>query len=166
MVAMAVLILSIPAWCRAEYINPTDFDEPLAASDLVDGGAIALALERLRSQALELVGIRYRYGGTTPKSGFDCSGFVQYVIRHAAGLNLGRTAASMATEGQQVKRDALRVGDLVFFNTLGAVYSHVGIYLGRGQFVHAPSTGGRVRIENLENPYWYVRYTGARRLFK
>ncbi|WP_414706819.1 C40 family peptidase [Ralstonia sp. UBA689] len=122
-------------------------------------------LERLRQSALNLVGIRYRYGGNAPQTGFDCSGLVQYVLRYTAGMHVGRTAASLAGEGRPVGREQLQLGDLVFFNTRGAGYSHVGIYLGRGQFVHAPSAGGRVRVENLAGSYWQSHYVGARRLF-
>ncbi|MBB5409275.1 cell wall-associated NlpC family hydrolase [Paraburkholderia sp. HC6.4b] len=122
------------------------------------------ALERVQEKAMSLVGVRYRYGGSSPLSGFDCSGFVQYVMRHAAGLQLGRTAASQATAGQQVGRSNLKLGDLVFFHTYGRGISHVGLYLGHGKFVHAPSSGGHVRVERLDDPYWHVHYVKAERL--
>ena len=122
------------------------------------------ALERVQEKAMSLVGVRYRFGGTTPASGFDCSGFVQYVMRRALGLQLGRTAASQAAEGQHVERSDLKLGDLVFFHTYGRGISHVGLYVGHGEFVHAPSSGGHVRVEKLDDPYWQVHYVKAERL--
>lgn len=119
---------------------------------------------RVENKAMSLIGVRYRSGGNSPVSGFDCSGFVQYVLREAAGLRLPHSAASQATAGQQVDRDDLRKGDLVFFQTFGHGISHVGLYLGHGEFIHAPSSGKRVRVENFNTPYWQRRYLRAARL--
>lgn len=156
-------MVAIPATVHAETPDqPSPGDAPTSAVQNVS--ETRSALDRLQSEALSLVGIRYRYGGSTPQSGFDCSGFVRYVLRKADSLYVGRTAASMAAEGQPVQQDDLRMGDLVFFDTRGARYSHVGIYLGRGRFIHAPSRGGRVREEYLAQTYWQEHYVGARRL--
>jgi cell wall-associated NlpC family hydrolase len=115
-------------------------------------------------QAMDLLGIRYRRGGSSPESGFDCSGFVSHVFREGLGLVLPRSSKEMSKSGEEISRDELRPGDLVFFNTMRHAFSHVGIYLGDSQFVHAPRTGGRVRIEDLRDGYWMKRFNGARRI--
>ncbi|KAI5914344.1 C40 family peptidase [Thauera sp. 2A1] len=122
------------------------------------------AAGELVDQAMSYLGIRYRFGGTSPETGLDCSGLVLNVFRNAIGLDLPRTAAEMSRVGENISRQELKPGDLVFFNTMRRAFSHVGIYLGDGQFVHAPSSGGKVRIENLGNSYWAARFNGARRL--
>lgn len=126
--------------------------------------AIAASQHPLTRQALQHIGVKYRYGGTSPDVGFDCSGLIYYSAQESWGLKLPRRARDMAQVGQQLKISELVVGDLVFFNTLGHRYSHVGIYLGDGFFVHAPTSRGRVRIENMSVRYWKTRYTGARRI--
>jgi cell wall-associated NlpC family hydrolase len=113
---------------------------------------------------LDLLGIRYRRGGSSPESGFDCSGFVNHVFREGLGLMLPRSSKEMSKSGEFVAKDELRPGDLVFFNTMRSAFSHVGIYLGDNQFVHAPRAGGRVRIEDLRESYWIKRFNGARRI--
>jgi cell wall-associated NlpC family hydrolase len=115
-------------------------------------------------QAMDLLGIRYRRGGSSPEAGFDCSGFVSHVFREGLGLMLPRSSKEMSKAGEVISRDELRPGDLVFFNTMRRAFSHVGIYLGDNQFVHAPRTGGRVRIEDLRDGYWLKRFNGARRI--
>ena len=116
------------------------------------------------SQALDLVGIRYRRGGTLPETGFDCSGFVGYVFREGIGLVLPRTSREISKSGEVVKKSELQPGDLVFFNTMRRTFSHVGIYLGDNLFVHAPASGGEVRVENMNAAYWGKRFNGARRI--
>lgn len=115
--------------------------------------------------ALGLMGSPYRYGGTDPISGFDCSGLVNYVFLQATGARLPRTSSHQAGAARRVSRRDLRAGDLVFFNTLGRPNSHVGIYIGDGRFINAPSSGGRVRIDTLDNPYFAKRFDAARTLF-
>lgn len=115
--------------------------------------------------ALGLMGAPYRYGGTDPVQGFDCSGLVSYVFRQAAGASLPRTSSSQAATSRRISRSKLREGDLVFFNTLGRANSHVGIYIGDGRFINAPSSGGRVRIDSMDNPYFAKRFDSARTLF-
>ena len=115
-------------------------------------------------QALDLLGIRYRRGGSSPDAGFECSGFVSHVFREGLGLILPRSSKEMSKSGEVIARDELKPGDLVFFNTMRSAFSHVGIYLGDNQFVHAPRSGGRVRIEDLRDGYWIKRFNGARRL--
>lgn len=116
------------------------------------------------TRALDLVGIRYRRGGTLPETGFDCSGFVGYVFREGIGLVLPRTSREISKSGEVVKKSELRPGDLVFFNTMRRTFSHVGIYLGDNLFVHAPASGGEVRVENMNAAYWGKRFNGARRI--
>ena len=115
-------------------------------------------------QAMDLLGIRYRRGGTSPEAGFDCSGFVSHVFREGLGLILPRSSKEMSRSGEVIGQEELRPGDLVFFNTMRKAFSHVGIYLGDNQFVHAPRSGGRVRIEDLRDGYWTKRFNGARRI--
>lgn len=115
-------------------------------------------------KALSLTGIRYSYGGKSPETGFDCSGFVRYVFAQAANLSLPHGARAISQLGQAVPREELQPGDLVFFNTLRSAFSHVGIYLGEGRFIHAPSSGGGIHIVNMHDRYWATRYDGARRL--
>lgn len=114
--------------------------------------------------ALDYLGIKYKFGGNAPSSGFDCSGLVNYVAEKSLGLKLPRRSAEIARLGQSVKQNELQKGDLVFFNTSGKRNSHVGIYLGDNQFVHAPSSGSVVRVEDMTINYWKQRYNGARRL--
>lgn len=114
--------------------------------------------------ALSLTGIQYKYGGSSPSTGFDCSGFVRYVFHNAANLTLPPTARAIAQIGKSVKKDELQPGDLVFFNTLKKAFSHVGIYIGDNKFIHAPSTGKTVRVENMQDGYWASRFEGAQRL--
>jgi len=125
------------------------------------GGDINHPLAR---QALTQLGIRYRWGGKSPETGFDCSGLVLYSAQQSLGLKLPPRSYDIALFGSEVPRNDLQVGDLVFFNTLGRRNSHVGVYLGDDQFVHSPAAGGVVRIENMNLAYWTKRYNGARRL--
>jgi len=122
------------------------------------------SVEQTLNGALDLIGIRYRRGGSTPERGFDCSGFVSHVFREGLGLYLPRSAREMSKTGEPVAKDELQPGDLVFFNTMRRTFSHVGIYLGDNLFVHAPRTGGRIRIEDLGAHYWTKHFTGARRV--
>ena len=118
----------------------------------------------LMDKGFSFMGIKYRMGGTSPDSGFDCSGLVQRVFGDALGLNLPRTAAEMAKLGNKVGKEELKPGDLVFFKTMRRTFSHVGIYVGDNRFMHAPSKGGVVRVEAIDTSYWNKRFNGARRL--
>ncbi len=135
----------------------------LASRDFINSSE-ATGASAMASTALDMLGIKYRFGGGTPSSGFDCSGLVTYAARKSLGLKLPRRSADMAGEGESVTRDELQEGDLVFFNTRGHRFSHVGIYLGDQKFVHAPRTGSVVRVESMDVAYWSQRYNGARRL--
>jgi cell wall-associated NlpC family hydrolase len=112
--------------------------------------------------ALGLIDTGYRFGGKNPDAGLDCSGMVSYVFAKAAGLRLSGSAADIAKEGRPVDPAELKPGDLVFFNTLHRPYSHVGIYIGNGRFVHAPSSNGRVRTDHLDSGWFASRFEAAR----
>lgn len=127
-------------------------DDPLSAS----GSSVVL-------RVMAFLGVPYVYGGDDPR-GFDCSGLVRQVFRDELGLLLPRTAEDIARVAQRVTSSDLQPGDLVFFNTRGRPFSHVGIYIGDRQFVHAPASRGQVRIETLDAHYWKRRFNGARRL--
>ncbi|MDD3884826.1 MAG: C40 family peptidase [Gallionella sp.] len=114
--------------------------------------------------ALSLADTPYRYGGNSRENGFDCSGFVQFVYLNTLGLRLPRTSAEMSRIGSHLDRNRLLPGDLVFFNTSRLAFSHVGIYVGDGRFVHSPSAGKRIHVASLSDSYWQQRYDGARRV--
>ena len=117
-------------------------------------------------RAIGLVGTPYRYGGNTPESGFDCSGLVNYVYRDMLQLQLPRSSRELANwQGDTLGADQLASGDLVFFSTNNVV-THVGIYVGEGRFVHAPTTGGTVRLDYLDGHYWRDHYSGAKRIIR
>jgi len=121
------------------------------ATDLVNG-------------ALNLIGVPYRRGGTSAETGFDCSGFVRSIYQQTAGLLLPRRAEQQAAATQRIDKADLKPGDLVFFNTMRRAFSHVGIYVGNGKFIHAPKPGAEVRVEDLGLRYWARRFDGARRV--
>lgn len=127
------------------------------ASRLSDEQAHDIAIH-----ALGLVGTPYRYGGNTPESGFDCSGLIGYVYRHRVGTAPPRTVAQLSGWGQPIDTSALRTGDLVVFGS-GRAPSHAGIYVGEGRFVHAPSTGGTVRMDHLQSRHWARQNPAFRR---
>ena len=116
--------------------------------------------------AMNFLGVPYRRGGTDERTGFDCSGFTRHIFEKSLGLVLPRRADEQATASGfiAIKRDELRPGDLVFFNTLRRTFSHVGIYVGDGKFIHSPRSGGSVRVEDMRQSYWQNRFTGARRV--
>jgi cell wall-associated NlpC family hydrolase len=114
--------------------------------------------------ALGLIGVNYRWGGSTPEDGLDCSGLVRYVFQQVTGVTLPHSAREMSRVGKKIALDELRPGDLVFFNTRRFAFSHVGIYLGDNRFLHAPAAGRDVEIATLDRSYWHKRFNGARRL--
>ena len=130
-----------------------------SAADLVVRSA-----HDVTGQAMDLIGVRYKFGGQTPDNGLDCSGLVKYVFEQVTGVAMPRSARDQAQVGEKVERDELKPGDLVFFNTRRAAYSHVGIYLGDNSFVHAPRKKSTVKIANIDGQYWKKRFDGARRL--
>ena len=126
--------------------------------------------QNVTSQASDLVvnamgylGVPYRRGGTGIQ-GFDCSGFVQAMYENTLGLVLPHNAKAQAAVTEKIDKSELQPGDLVFFNTLRRAFSHVGIYVGEGKFIHSPRSGGEVRIEDMRDSYWVKRFNGARRV--
>jgi cell wall-associated NlpC family hydrolase len=134
-----------------------------ATAKEVASSALAGA-QRLASFALSLIGVDYKWGGTRPETGLDCSGLVQYVFQEVTGVTLPRTAHQMSRLGERVSASDLKPGDLVFFNTRRFAFSHVGIYLGDNRFIHAPARGREVQIAEFDAGYWKKRFNGARRL--
>lgn len=114
--------------------------------------------------AVSLADTPYRYGGNTANSGFDCSGFVGHVYRHSLGISMPRSSREISRVGKPISLSELAPGDLVFYNTQHASFSHVGIYIGDGKFVHSPRSGESVRTEQMQMRYWLARYDGARRV--
>ena len=165
--------------CTGAIAAPDDADDPLsrflAEKGLIDTAVAAPAgtgvVGQAHDKASEMVlaamnslGVPYRRGGSGG-DGFDCSGFTRHVFEVSLGLALPRRVDDQATAPGlvAVKRDDLKPGDLVFFNTLKRTFSHVGIYIGEGRFIHSPRSGGQVRLEDMRYAYWNKRYTGARR---
>jgi cell wall-associated NlpC family hydrolase len=148
---------------------------PRAARETASSAALPLAATpapsafsaAVLSTALSLLGTKYRFGGETPEGGFDCSGFVSYVL-HQHSVDIPRTVAEQFVIGQAVAQDQIQPGDLVFFTTTGPGATHVGIVVNTGtrwDFVHAPADGSVVRIERFDGGYWQQRWIGARRVF-
>lgn len=147
--ALAALSLTLLAQCSVMPPSP-----PQSSEHAVDVVMLALSLRNTN----------YRFGGKHPKAGVDCSGLVTYVFKHAIGMRLSGNAAALARQGRKVARNQMRPGDLVFFNTRGRPFSHVGIYIGNDEFIHAPNSRGVVRVDKLTHPYYAARFETARAL--
>lgn len=156
-----ILLLGLLAGAPAVHAeeDPSVFS---AATGLIEQAGATV--QEVLMSALALTGTPYKYGGKTPETGFDCSGFVKYVFQQAANLTLPHGARAISQLGKSVPVDQLQPGDLVFFNTLKSAFSHVGIYIGDNRFVHAPSSGGGVHVVNMTDAYWAKRFNGARRI--
>jgi len=143
--------------------------EPRKSTGASRKAAVALQDGAKRSDvvmyAFGLISVDYRFGGSNPESGLDCSGMVSYIYRHSLGVRLPHNAAQIAGLGKEIDSDALRPGDLVFFNTMNRPYSHVGIYIGDDRFIHAPRTNGKIEIASLKNRYLAQRFEAARTFF-
>jgi cell wall-associated NlpC family hydrolase len=175
---VALAATGMPAFAAADDVEPPVAVAPLADKVVADAPAVApgAALSLLRQlhertsemavATMDFVGIRYRRGGESATTGFDCSGFTRHVFAMSLGMMLPRRADEQATAPGfvAVQRDDLQPGDLVFFNTLRRSFSHVGIYIGANRFIHAPRTGASIRTEDMSFAYWAKRYNGARRL--
>jgi cell wall-associated NlpC family hydrolase len=160
--AAGLLALALLAGCGGS--DPVRRQAPPARDWNDHAAADPAAANAVLMRAISLVGTPYRYGGNTPDGGFDCSGLVNYVYRDMLDLRLPRTSRALADwQGPRISPDRLASGDLVFFGSDGSV-THVGIYVGDGRFVHAPSTGGTVRLDRLDGPYWRDHYSGAKRV--
>lgn len=128
------------------------------------GHTVATNTSSLINTAMGMIGIPYRFGGTSADTGFDCSGFVRAIYQDTVGHLLPRRADEQAKATQKIDKKELKPGDLVFFNTMRRAFSHVGIYVGNGQFIHSPSKGKTVRVEDMNTSYWAKRFNGARRV--
>lgn len=137
--------------------------EPSAPARLLD--SVRDTASDLVLSAMNFLGVRYTRGGNSVENGFDCSGFTRHIFEMSVGLVLPRRADEQAKMNSllAIRKDELKPGDLVFFNTMRATFSHVGIYVGEGKFIHAPRTGSAVRVEDMRDSYWSKRFTGARR---
>ena len=134
------------------------------SSQRYKGGKTSAAKQSVVKTAKRMLGVKYRYGGTSPGRGFDCSGLVQYSHK-AAGIKLPRTTGQQFKAAKRISRRYMKAGDLVFFKTaISRAVSHVGIYLGNNKFIHAPSSGKRVKISSMKEKYWRKRFTGAGRV--
>ena len=147
-------VAAAPARKESAQENATEDKRPISKGDA----------DELIRNAMGLIGVAYRFGGTSPSTGFDCSGFMQHIFRKAFAVNLPRTSAEQARVGTYVARSDLQPGDMVFFRTHGSRISHVGMYVGNNRFIHAPRTGKRIEIVSLSNKYWNARYATARRV--
>jgi cell wall-associated NlpC family hydrolase len=148
----------------AERLSRNGTANPVS-SPVGPSGPTHHAASHLVIAALNFLDRPYRLGGESAETGFDCSGFTRHLFDSALGIRLPRRADEQAHAGEftQVPRHSLQAGDLVFFNTLKRTFSHVGIYMGDGRFIHAPRTGAQIRMEDMSSSYWSRRYTGARR---
>jgi len=120
--------------------------------------------DKMLGQAMNLLGVPYKRGGSAAETGFDCSGFVRHLYETSIGRLLPRRSDEQAAVTDKIDRSELNPGDLVFFNTMRRTFSHVGIYIGDGKFIHSPSAGKSVRVDDLRAAYWTKRFTGARRV--
>lgn len=161
---LLILSFSSPSWAEVDSINFSS-QEIVVPSELTPttdkqwANKIPLIIDK----AYELTGIKYKLGGSKPETGFDCSQFVKYVFEQALNLSLPPSARSLSKMGETIKFEDLQPGDLVFFNTRKSKFSHVGIYVGNNEFIHAPRTGKTIRVENLTKNYWLKRFNGATR---
>ena len=142
----------------AVLISACSSSPPMTSGRAPQSGA------RAAFYATKLVGARYHYGGNNPSRGFDCSGLVQYSYK-LAGIQIPRSTRYQYQRSHYINRNQLRKGDLLFFNQEGKRFSHVGIYIGDNKFVHAPSSGKRVRVSTISNPYWSRHLASTRRLY-
>jgi len=163
LLAAVVLLASLQAGPVSAQSSTESEPLPKSFASTVSS-AVVDKTETLINNAMQLIGVRYRWGGNTPQSGLDCSGFVRYVINDTFGFLLPRKSAQMSKVGLEIGKEELRPGDLVFFNTMRHAFSHVGIYVGDNKFIHAPSRGKSIRVDDMTKVYWEKRYNGARRV--
>lgn len=168
LVAAAVIILLSACSSAPRKPQPTYKDSRSSLANLparAPSAANAGTANDVLFRAIALVGTPYRWGGNTPEGGFDCSGLVDYIYRQAAGLQLPRTSREMsAMNGRKVSAmTELASGDLVFF-AAGTGVDHVGVYVGKGRFVHAPNSGGTVRLDDIDGPYWRNHFVYGKRV--
>jgi cell wall-associated NlpC family hydrolase len=173
LVALAVQAEPVAVPAQESETRPDMILRLMVDRGLVPIDAATYTARQVRDTASDLVisafnylGVRYRRGGNSVDEGFDCSGFVRYIFKNSVGLVLPRRADEQAQAAGVVPitADELKPGDLVFFNTLARAFSHVGIYVGDGKFIHSPRTGFAIRVEDMGKDYWVQRFNGARRV--
>jgi len=167
--AFAVLFLTSSALQAAPGSGEDDIDKFIADKGLLSQLAhvrqsVSNRASDLVVNALGFLGVPYRRGGNNAETGFDCSGFVRAMYEQTVGLMLPRRANEQAAATQKIDKNDLQPGDLVFFNTMRRAFSHVGIYVGEGKFIHSPKPGSEVRVEDMRLGYWERRFDGARRV--
>ena len=165
----APFILLAFATLATSHAHADEMDKLLADRGLFSqidqvGKSVRSKASELVVDAMGFLGVPYKRGGNTAESGFDCSGFVRAMYEQSVGLLLPRRAEQQAAATQRIDKTELQPGDLVFFNTLQRAFSHVGIYIGDGKFIHSPKPGAQVRVENMGLSYWQSRFDGARRV--
>jgi cell wall-associated NlpC family hydrolase len=168
-----ILLSTLLATCACAHATPQGTADEMGSFMAERGlmSRISAVGEKVEARATELVmnsmaflGVPYKRGGTNADTGFDCSGFVRAIYEQTAGLVLPRKAEQQAAATQKIDKTDLKPGDLVFFNTLRRTFSHVGIYVGNGKFIHSPKPGAEVRVEDMGVSYWAKRFDGARRV--
>lgn len=169
----ASLLLALSAHAAPLQQRP-DFGDDAVEAQVVDKslkGQFQQVRQTVVDRTSDLVvttmgflGVPYRRGGNTVETGFDCSGFVRAMYNQTVGHLLPRRAEEQAAATQKIDRSELKPGDLVFFNTMRRAFSHVGIYVGEGKFIHSPKPGAQVRLEDMSGSYWQRRFSGARRV--
>jgi len=167
LIALAALMTSHAQAAPAS--SGDDMDKLLADKGLlmhIDqvGKTVRVKASELVFNAMGFLGVPYKRGGSTVEAGFDCSGFVRAMYEQSIGLLLPRKAEQQAAATQRIEKTELQPGDLVFFNTMRRAFSHVGIYVGDGKFIHSPKPGAEVRVESMGVSYWQSRFDGARRV--
>lgn len=160
---MAASVHATPA-NSSDNLNDTAADKGFLTQIDHVRQSVTLKASELVVTAMGFLGVPYKRGGNTAETGFDCSGFVRAIYEQSVGLLLPRRAEEQAAATQRVEKNDLQPGDLVFFNTLRRTFSHVGIYVGNGKFIHSPKPGAQVRVENMGVSYWQTRFNGARRV--
>jgi cell wall-associated NlpC family hydrolase len=153
-----------PQATPAPLAEPNTLVSAMSATVQSAADQVLQSAQSVTDYALELIGVRYKFGGENPEKGLDCSGLVKYVFEQVTGVTLPRSAREQAKVGEKVDLDELQPGDLVFFNTRRFAFSHVGIYLGDNSFIHAPNRRSSVKIASIDGRYWKKRFNGARRL--
>ena len=162
------LLLSVNVYAAPSQ-SGDDLDKLLAEKGLFSQfdqvrQSVSNKASELVVNAMGFLGVPYKRGGNTVETGFDCSGFVRAMFEQSIGLILPRRAEQQAAATQNIEKSELKPGDLVFFNTLKRTFSHVGIYVGEGRFIHSPKPGAEVRVDNMSVNYWASRFDGARRV--
>ncbi|QDL54749.1 C40 family peptidase [Rhodoferax aquaticus] len=169
---LLALVLSL-AVCLPSWAEPSKTTDEIAKfmteRGLLErigdvGNTVEAKASELVVNAMGFLGVPYKRGGTSVETGFDCSGFVRTIYEQTAGLLLPRKAEQQAAATEKIDKSELRPGDLVFFNTMRRAFSHVGIYVGNGKFIHSPKPGAEVRVEDMGISYWARRFDGARRV--